>query len=179
MTESAPSTTRRYELDWLRVLAILMVFLFHSGRFFVPDDWHVKNPTTYQGLAYVAAVVIVWMMPLIFLVSGASTFYALGKRGGGVFLKDRALRLLVPLVVGIFTHIMWLVYLDRITHHQFIGSFFQFVPTYFDGLYGFGGNFAWMGLHLWYLLLLFVYSLVCLPLFLWLRHGGTGQRLLG
>jgi peptidoglycan/LPS O-acetylase OafA/YrhL len=40
------SRARRFELDWLRVLAIAAVFLFHSGRFFDPLDWHVKNPTT-------------------------------------------------------------------------------------------------------------------------------------
>lgn len=41
---------RRYELDWLRVLAILAVFVFHSSRFFDTDGWHVKNPTTYFGV---------------------------------------------------------------------------------------------------------------------------------
>jgi hypothetical protein len=40
-----------------------------------------------------------------------------------------------------------------------------FLPKYFDGWYAFGGNFAWMGLHLWYLQMLFVFSLVTLPLF--------------
>jgi hypothetical protein len=68
------------------------------------------------------------------------------------------------------------VYLERVSHGQFQGSFFAFIPHYFDGLYGFGGNFAWMGLHLWYLEMLFVYSLLFLPLFRWLKHG-SGQRL--
>jgi glucan biosynthesis protein C len=44
-------------------------------------------------------------------------------------------------------------------------------------MYGFGGNFAWMGLHLWYLEILFIISLVCLPLMLWLKRG-LGARLL-
>jgi hypothetical protein len=83
----------------------------------------------------------------------------------------------VPLLVGIFTHAMWQVYLERITHHQFVGSFWAFIPHYFDGWYAFGGNFAWMGLHLWYLLILFVYSLMCYPLFLWLL-AGFGKHLL-
>ncbi len=168
---TATSNTRRFELDWLRVLTIILVFVFHSSRFFDPMDWHVKNPTRYPALEMVATLVIVWMMPLLFTISGASTFYALRRRSGGTFLKDRTLRLLVPLVVGIFTHVMWQVYLERSTHHQFTGSFFQFVPRYFNGWYGYGGNFAWMGLHLWYLELLFVYSLIFLPLFLWLRQG--------
>ncbi len=40
------TTIRRYDLDWLRVGAILAVFVFHSSRFFDTTDWHVKNPTT-------------------------------------------------------------------------------------------------------------------------------------
>ena len=169
-TTTTPSA-RRFELDWLRVLAIAAVFLFHTGRFFDPQDWHVKNPTTYPALEIAAALAIVWMMPLLFTISGASTFYALRNRSGGAFLKDRALRLLVPLAVGVFTHVGWQVYLERTTHHQFSGSFWQFLPRYFDGWYGFGGNFAWMGLHLWYLEMLFVFSLILLPAFLWLRQG--------
>ena len=171
------SSTRRFELDWLRVLAILLVFFFHSSRFFDPQDWHVKNATTYPLLQIIATLMIVWMMPLLFVISGASTFYALRRRGGGEFLKDRALRLLVPLAVGIFTHVMWQMYLEVTTHHRFFGSFIQFIPHYFDGWFGFGGNFAWMGLHLWYLELLFVYSLVFLPLFIWLKRG-AGQKAL-
>lgn len=177
MTSATSSSTRRFELDWLRVLAIILVFAFHSSRFFDPMDWHVKNATRYPALQIVATLVIVWMMPLLFVISGASTFYALRRRSGGEFLKDRALRLLVPLVVGIFTHVMWQVYLERTTHHQFTGSFIQFVPHYFNGGYGFGGNFAWMGLHLWYLELLFAFSLLFLPLFFWLKQD-AGHRAL-
>ena len=163
--------TRKYELDWLRVLAILAVFVFHSARFFDPTDWHVKNPTVYSILTPAMMFFIVWGMPLLFAVSGGSVYYALDKHRAGRFLKDRALRLVVPLAIGIFTHIMWQVYLERLTHGQFQGSFFRFVPHYFDGLYGLGGNFAWMGLHLWYLELLFLFSLALLPFFLWLRKG--------
>lgn len=176
-TPSSSLKTRRFELDWLRVLAILAIFFFHSARFFDPNEWHVKNPTTYPGLNLPAAVVLNWIMPLIFVISGASTYYALNKRSAGEFLKDRSLRLLVPLLVGVFTHSIWQVYLERVTNHQFYGSFIAFIPHYFEGLYGMGGNFAWMGLHLWYLELLFVFSVLFLPLFLWLRRG-SGRRLL-
>ena len=168
---SETTRVRRYDLDWLRVLAILAVFIFHSGRFFVLGDWHVKNPTTYPAVQIWTTFLVNWLMPLIFVISGASTFYALGTRGAGRFLKDRALRLLVPLVIGIFTHVMVQVYLERVSHHQFRGSFFAFIPHYFDGMYAFGGNFAWMGLHLWYLEILFVFSLLLLPLLIWLKLG--------
>ena len=40
---------RYYYIDWLRVLAILVVFAFHNARFFDSDDWHVKNAETSKG----------------------------------------------------------------------------------------------------------------------------------
>jgi len=169
--------TRRYDLDWLRVMGILTVFVFHSGRFFNSEGWHVKNATTYFGMDIWEYILSNWMMPLVFAISGASLFYALGKGRPGQFIKDKVLRLLVPLVVGIFTLDTLQIYLERLSHGQFSGSFWEFYPHYFEGLYGFGGNFAWMGVHLWYLEMLFIFSLVFLPLFLWLKRG-SGQRVL-
>jgi len=171
------TTTRRYDLDWLRVFGIAAVFIFHSCRFFDLDGWHVKNPTTYLGVEIWIGFLASWLMPLMFIISGASLYYALGTRGNGAFIKDKVLRLFIPLMVGAFTHVALQVYLERVSHQQFAGTFIDFLPHYFDGLYGFGGNFAWMGLHLWYLLVLFVFSLGLLPLFHWLKIGG-GERIL-
>jgi glucans biosynthesis protein C len=167
MSETAVKTTstRRYDLDWLRVLAILTIFTFHTTRFFDLGDWHVKNPATYLLAQTYIDFLVLWIMPLIFVISGMSLFYALGKGGFGRFAKDKVLRLGVPLLVGAFTHASIMVYLERTTHHLFSGTYFQFLPLYFQGFYGFGGNFAWMGLHLWYLLVLFVFSLVMYPFF--------------
>jgi len=168
---------RRYDLDWLRVIGILTVFIYHSGRFFNSETWHVKNATTYFGVDVWETILANWMMPLIFAISGASLFYALGKGRPGQFIKDKVLRLLVPLLFGAVTLGALQMYLERLSHGEFSGSFFQFLPHYFNGLDGFGGNFAWTGVHLWYLEMLFVFSLVFLPLFLWLKRG-SGQRVL-
>lgn len=175
MNIASNSVARRYDLDWLRVLTILTVFIFHSGRFFDQGDWHVKNPVMYFGMDIWTGFLSNWMMPLIFVISGASLFYALSKGGVGKFIKDKVLRLAVPLVVGVFTHAALMVYLERLTHGQFSGTFWEFLPHYFEGLYGLGGNFAWMGLHLWYLLVLFIFSLFLYPLFHWLRVGGSAM----
>jgi glucan biosynthesis protein C len=169
--------TRRYDLDWLRVMGILTVFIYHSARFFNSETWHVKNATTYFGVDVWETILANWMMPLIFAISGASLFYALGKGRPGQFIKDKVLRLLVPLVVGMFTLDTLQIYLERLSHGQFSGSFVEFLPHYFNGLDGFGGNFPWTGVHLWYLEMLFIFSLVFLPLFLWLKRG-SGQRVL-
>jgi hypothetical protein len=113
------------------------------------------------------------MMPLLFLVSGAGVFYALRSRSARAFITERATRLLIPFAVGITTHIALQVYLERLSFGQFSGSFLAFYPHYYDGLYGFGGNFAWMGLHLWFLPVLFLLSVLFLPLFQWLRSGAA------
>jgi peptidoglycan/LPS O-acetylase OafA/YrhL len=47
MNRQITASQRRYELDWLRVIAIFLVFIFHSSRFFDEMDWQVKNPVTY------------------------------------------------------------------------------------------------------------------------------------
>jgi hypothetical protein len=130
---AARGPVRLYYLDWLRVLAILTVFVYHSTRFFNMEDWHVKNPTWYPWVEVWNVFAGTWMMPLIFLISGASLFYAVGKGGAGKFVKDKTLRLLVPLLVGVFTHASLQVYLERVTHGQFSGTYFQFLPQYFNG----------------------------------------------
>jgi hypothetical protein len=160
------------------VISILTVFIYHSTRFFNLENWHVKNSVTYLWVEVWNAFATNWMMPLIFVISGASIFYALGKGGFGKFLKDKVLRLLVPLLVGAFTHASLQVYLERLTHGQFSGSYFEFLPFYFQGVYDDGdpmaGNFAFHGMHLWYLLFLFLFSLIFYPLLRWLRGGGRG-----
>jgi hypothetical protein len=35
---------RRHDIDWLRVIVTLAVFLFHCTRFFDTEGWHLKNP---------------------------------------------------------------------------------------------------------------------------------------
>lgn len=159
------NTNRRYDIDWLRVIATGVIFLFHTARFFNDDDWHIKNNLTNYGASVFVSFIVQWIMPLFFVLSALGILYALVKRSNGQYLLERFQRLVIPLVFGIFTIIPPQVYIERITHRQFSGSFIQFLPHYFDGMYGFGGNFAWMGLHLWYLLMLFLFSLLTLPLF--------------
>src|SRR5512146_1566751 len=121
----------------------------------------------YMGPEILVASLSTWMMPAIFVVSGASIFFALRKPGTLRYVKDKTLRLLVPLVVGLFTHAALQAYLQDVNHGAIVGSFWQWYPTYITG-----GHFNWTGFHLWYLVALFLFSLVCLPLFQWLVSGG-------
>jgi peptidoglycan/LPS O-acetylase OafA/YrhL len=174
------TSKRRYELDWLRVWAILIVFIYHSTRFFNLGDFHVKNVNTFVWVEIWNVFATRWMMPLFFVISGASLFYAIGKSGGwSRFYNDKFLRLMIPVLFASVTHGALQVYLERLTHGQFSGSFFSFLPKYFNGVYlgiGMPGNFAFHGMHLWYLLFLFIYSLICYRFFIWLK--GSGREIL-
>jgi hypothetical protein len=169
---------RYYEIDWLRVLGMLTIFLFHNARFFNEEGWHVKNFELSFGMSVFVGVLNHFIMPFFFLLSAFATYYSLKKRTNSEFIKERVNRLLIPFGFGIITRVMLQVYVENITNARFSGSLWQFIPHYFDGWYGFGGNFAWMGLHLWYLLMLFLFSWLLLPFFRYINHSmGVTTRL--
>jgi len=170
---------RRYDIDWLRVLAMLMVLFFHCASFFGDEGWHVKSGEVSYGMMVFGDIVTQWIMPIFFVLSGISSYYALNYLSGKKYLGARVKRLVVPLVVGSLTHVSFQVYIERHTQGGFSGSFFAFYPHYFDGFYAFGGNFAWMGLHLWYLEMLFLFSLITLPLFIWTRRERAKSLIAG
>jgi glucans biosynthesis protein C len=165
------ATIRNNYLDWLRVLGILLVFIYHTTRLYNVEDWVVKNNIWYPSVEVWNGFSTSFMMPLMFFISGASLFYAMGKGGFGKFLKDKTLRLLVPLLVCDLTHAALQAYLYAINHAQFSGNFFQFLPQYYHL-----DTIAWEGMHLWYLLYLFVFSIILYPLMRWLK--GIGRSVL-
>lgn len=177
---NAKTAVRNNYLDWLRMLAILFVFVYHSTRFFNLEDWEVKNPVRYQWVELWNVFAWNWMMPLIFVISGASLFYAVGKGGTVKFVKDKVLRLLVPYLAAVLTHATYQVYLNWITHDRFSGSYFQFLPKYFASVFSAGYGplaiFELWGMHLWYLETLFIFTLMLYPLMRWLK--GSGRRVL-
>ena len=161
---------RRYDLDWLRVLAFSGVFLYHCSRFFNSADWHIKNSSTSPLIDIFTNIFDLWGMPLIFAISGASIFFALRPSTAVRFLRERTARLLVPMAIGILVLAPPQVYFDRLTHGKFSGSFLEFLPHYFEL-----GNLSWNGMHLWYLVYLFIFTVALTPLFIWLKHP-FGQK---
>jgi peptidoglycan/LPS O-acetylase OafA/YrhL len=157
-TKTHNNKTRQYYIDWLRIILILTVFLFHIGMIFNTFDWHIKSDQQFKSLAPVMSFLHLWRMPLLFLISGAGTFYALRKRKPLQYLKERFQRLFVPLVAGIFILVPVQVYYERIDQYE---SLLSFYPDMFQGVYP-AGNFSWH--HLWFIAYLFTISLMITPL---------------
>ena len=182
-TESGIETRkpeRRYDLDWLRVLAVLLLVPFHSALIFShnPGDIvYVKDRLESETLIQFAYFQSQWHMPLLFMIAGASTWFALEFRTVRQYLRDRFTRLVIPTVFGVTVLIPPMIYM------QYLGepgsSFWQFYPHFFrvnfEDLSGNSGTFT--PSHLWFVIFLFVFSVVVLPLFLFLKRE-AGTRLL-
>ena len=168
---------RRWDIDWLRVLATLLLIYYHSARiFYLWGGWYIQDNRKSIVVSYISLFIEQWHMPLFFLLAGAASWFALRRRSGGQYVVERLKRLLVPCVFGVLVIVPPQIYFNLLKYRpSMAGSYFRFYPHFFDANYT-GGKFD-MG-HLWFILFLFVFSLVALPLFLYLRSD-SGQRLLG
>lgn len=164
-------TIRRYDLDWLRVIVFALLIFYHVGMFFVPWGWHIKNNVIYTWLQWPMSFLSQWRLPILFVISGMGTYYALGKRSMGKFMKERFLRLGIPLIVGTIFIVPPQVYFERVAKGQFEGSYLEYFTTVaFHGIYP-EGNASWH--HLWFLPYLLVFSWLLAPLFVYLRRHDT------
>lgn len=168
---------RLYYIDWLRLLAILGVFLFHAVHPFDATDWHIKNADTSLLVTLVFVVFLYpWGMPLFFLLSGAASRFALRRRTPGQYAKERVQRLLIPFLVGAILLTPLQLYFEwshRIQTGVFEGSLLEFALS---REVGFNPQvFGWAGYHLWFLGFLFAYALIALPLFMWFKQD-AGRR---
>ncbi len=165
------ASTNRYDfLDWLRVLAIFLLLFFHTGMLFVGWGWHITNAETIPALVWPMDIAHRLRMPLLFVIAGAGMWYALQRRSIGDFTRERTLRLLVPAIAGMFLIVPPQVFVERIAHGEWHGGYLQFMT---DRVLQFepypAGNFSWH--HLWFIVYLFVYVLLLLPLMAWWRRA--------
>ena len=170
------SNKRLYYLDWLRVFAFGLLFLFHSWRPFDHLPWHIKNEEQTAFFDMLTFFTHGWRMSLIFLVSGAGTWLAMRARKGA-FVADRIKRLIVPFLFGILIIIPPQRFYEWVMFYDFQGAYFDFLLKY--PAQQLGANmgrsillwFGHLGTHLWYLPFLFVMTLVSLPVFKKIQKG--------
>jgi glucans biosynthesis protein C len=178
-TEIQKRQTRKYYIDWLRNFVIILLIPFHVARIF--DYWevnYVKSAQLSWGLSWFIVVISYWFMPIMFWLAGSSSWYALEFRTGGRYLKERIQRLLVPLIFGIIIIVPPQGYLAKLSNPDYNKSYLQFLPEYFrdfSDLSGYFGTFT--PAHLWFILYLFIISLIGLPVLLAFKKEG-GRKVL-
>jgi hypothetical protein len=196
MTYSAHSSAqskRRRDLDLIGILVVVGVVVLHTVQIFSPIVFYVKNaPSNWEEPSQLVAATFMafftlWGMPLMFTIAGMAIWYSLRKRSAGRFVRERVRRLLVPFAVGLFVFQPLNMYIavkhgnpqDATTYLQFLPHFFdvRFDPFYPLFLKPGPGPFPFYLAHMWFLAYLFVYSLILLPLFLYLRKP-AGRHLI-
>lgn len=184
-------TTRRHDLDWLRVAAFGMLILYHVGMFYVTWDWHVKSPHASRFLEPAMVLVNPWRLALLFFISGIALRFALDKATLASFAGNRFLRLVIPIAFGMLVLVTPQSYFELLYKGEIEPGFWRFYPDYLSLTQHFSiVTPTWN--HLWYVVYLLVYTLIVAtasPLlsriadgpaarfFAWLGRGRIGLRL--
>jgi glucan biosynthesis protein C len=176
----AGTPDRRYDIDWLRLMAVFLLFFFHAACIFHPwSNYYIKNDQLSPVIAYIFVWTMGhWHMSLFFILAGASTYFALKKRSGLEYIRERVRRLFIPLIFGTLVLIPPLSYLGLLNHSDYSQSFIAWLPNFFHLQTADLNGFFMGGLttgQLWFILHLFVYSLIALPLFLYFNRD-SGRR---
>jgi len=154
---------RRYDLDWLRIVAFGLLILYHIGMFYVPWPWHVKSEhAPVDSLQIPMRLMNSWRLPLLFFVSGVAVRFAIDKKPHTSFIANRFVRLFVPLLFGMLVVCAPQTYYELVQSNQFNGSVWEFYRGY--AAMPWASPEGWSMItptwnHLWYLLYVLVYTL--------------------
>lgn len=165
VVKNSVKTFRRHDLDWLRVLAFMLLIFYHAGMIFASWGWHIQHSQPNRYFEWGMLLVNQWRMPLIFFIGGAVIWYSLKKRNNKQFIKERVIRILLPLAFGMLAVVVPQAYFEQVHQNGYSGSFWQFYAQEY-----FPNHLTWN--HLWYLTYVFIYSVICLPLFNRSLKGG-------
>lgn len=92
-------------LDYLRVIAVAILFFFHLGMIWVPEwQFHFKQQTQWYWLQHVMLIVSPWRMGLLWFIAGTSIWVMRQRYGLHFLLFRRSNAILLPLLIGIFFH---------------------------------------------------------------------------
>lgn len=153
------NSERRYDIDWLRVIAIGLLLIYHIAIVFQP--WamfigFVRSDESMEWLWKGMTMLNIWRIPLLFYVSGMGVYFAIRKRTWKQLLMERGKRILIPFVFGIVA---------IAPLHMFVFQKFYNMPLSYYAHPG----------HLWFLGNILIYVLAFTPLFFYLKKNESGK----
>jgi surface polysaccharide O-acyltransferase-like enzyme len=175
------STSRLPFLDGLRVAAFALLIPYHVGMYYVTWDWHVKSPAASSTLEPFMMLTSPWRLGLLFLIAGAACQGLFARRGVLGTVKDRSLRLLLPLIFGMAVIVTPQAYFEVLTKAPQLlpgdGGYLDFWAAYLHGGKYCRGHDCmdvptWN--HLWFLPYLWLYAVMGAMLAGLVRATGRG-----
>lgn len=168
---------RKHYIDNLRSLAILLLFPVHT--FMIWNDFGSRF-YIWEGESRLLSTLIVlvnpWFMPLLFVLAGISARHALEKRTKKEFILERLRKLLLPFLIGLFFLVPFQTLYARKYFDRYQGGLFAHWAYFFTHITDFSGyDGAFSPGHLWFILYLFLISMVSLLMFQYLPY----ERLAG
>ncbi len=153
------ATERRYDIDWLRVIAIGLLIFYHIGFVFLP--WGVfigfiQNEEAIQGLWTPMSLLNIWRIPFLFFVSGMGVSFAILKRSWKQLILERSRRILLPFIFGIIAIVPLHLFIWQKFYNQDLS--YSINPS-----------------HLWFLANIFIYVILLSPLFFYLKKNTHGK----
>jgi len=157
---------RRYDVDWLRIIALSLLILYHTGMYYVADwQWHIKSPSPVDWLHNLMVMSNLWRMSLLFFVSGITLALIQGKYTSSRLFRTRSLRLFIPLLFGMFVIVAPQLYYELLAQGKLSSGYLAFWLEYINPntqllveRHSIIGLLTWN--HLWYLAYLWCYTLV-------------------
>jgi len=172
---------RLYFLDWIRIAAFFLLILYHVGMYYVSWDWHVKSPNAGGDIEPLMLLSSPWRMSLLFLVAGAAAAFLLEKLGSARLAEQRSVRLLVPLIFGMFVIVPPQSYFEVVEQVNYTGSYAEFMKLYATGYGGFCDKDGCLDMptwnHLWFLPYLWAYTMILAAIGAGRSKNGSGERL--
>jgi len=173
---------RRRELDVLTTLIVFGLMFFHTVSIFSGHQL-VTNKKQSELTTILASLVVssefIWIMPVMMLVAGIAAWHSLERRTPTKFLRERLLRLGVPFLTGLVLVNPPQVYYYLRANTGLSTGFISFLPKYWNirfSLLSFpyflepaGSEETFSVIHLWFLIFLLVYTLLLLPLYLYMK----------
>lgn len=176
-TQTAPQPgpnavfTRRHDLDWLRIIAFGLLIFYHIGMFFNTSGWHAKSTHANDAMEPIMWLSSPWRLPLLFFISGVALRFLSDKLGSAGFSRERFIRLFPVILFGMYVIVAPQTYVELLRAGEIgpnVWDFYQGYAFQWDGPWSVHTP-TWN--HLWYVVYLFVYSLLLAPLIPLLRSG--------
>lgn len=173
-------TERRYDLDWLRIIAFGLLILYHCGMFYVTWDWHVKSSRASDAIEPLMMLTNPWRLTLLMLIAGAATRFLADKVSTWKFTSARMGRLWPPLLLAMFVIVPPQSYYE-IADAMRLGQISS-SPAWLDNFYVkyVTGSGNWCDAegclttptynHMWFVAYLILYTLALIPLLPLLRR---------